>query len=103
MDAALKYWPFDGDFGMPGDRKLRDGIVTFRLSHTCVHCRGRIEPGTRGRSLTMLWDDGDGPTTGRYCAQCTEAMALIFRDDGAAFDARFNASALSGGQGGTAA
>ena len=89
IEDAMQYWPFDGDFGMPGDRKLRDGIVTFRKPHVCVHCFGEIKPGTRGRSLTMLWDDGDGPTTGRYCAECTEAMAICFTDDGAALDARF--------------
>ena len=88
MEAALKYNPFDGDFGMPGDRQLRDGIVTFRRQHKCVHCTGPIEPGTRGRSLTMLWADGDGPVTGRYCTSCTAAMALVFVDDGAALDAR---------------
>lgn len=92
LQQALKYWPFDGDFGMPGDRKLRDGIVTFRCSHHCIHCLGKIEPGTKGRSLTMLWDDGQGPSTGRYCTECTEAMAKVFKDDGAALDARFRAA-----------
>ena len=93
MEAALKYWPFDGDFGMPGDRKLRDGIVKFRYRHECVHCRGPVEPGTKGRSLTMLWEDGNGPVTGRYCTACTEAMAILFEDEGAAFDARFDLNA----------
>ena len=88
MESALKYWPFDGDFGMPGDRKLRDEIVTFRTRHACVNCTGPIEPGTKGRSLTMLWVDGNGPVTGRYCTACTEAMALVFNDDGAALEER---------------
>lgn len=90
LEKALRYNPFDGDFGEPGDRCLRDKIVTFRKGGKCVDCLDEIVPGTRGRSLTMLWADRSGPITGRYCKACTEAQATAFEDEGKALDARWN-------------
>lgn len=88
--AACSYNPFDGDFGDSGDRELRDKIVAFRFSHDCCLCPATIRKGEIGRSLTMLWADGaPAPVaTYRYCRACTEAMALVFKDDGKAINAR---------------
>lgn len=90
LAEATKYNPFDGDFGDPCDRTLRDGIVTFRFQHDCCLCPATIEKGESGRSLTMLWADGSPArvATYRYCHACTKAMAKVFRDNGRALDAR---------------
>jgi hypothetical protein len=88
LKEALRYNPFDGDFGEVGDRELRDKIVTFRTGG-CCHCCGQdIEPGTRGRSLTMLWVS-DGVMSYRYCAPCTQAQADSWTDEGRSLEARF--------------
>lgn len=85
LTEALKYNPFDGDFGEPGDRELRDKIVKFRKAGPCHICGGDVVPGTRGRSLTMLWMS-DGPMNYRYCSECTKAMAAVWTDEGRALD-----------------
>lgn len=88
LTEALRYFPFDGDFGNVGDRILRDKIVRFRKAGPCHICGVDVEPGTEGRSLTMLWVD-DGVMTYRYCTPCTQAMADNWSDDGKSLDARF--------------
>lgn len=88
LAEALKYNPFDGDFGDVGDRTLHDKIVCFRKPRRC-HCCGKdVKPGTQGRSLTMLWMS-DGPMSYAYCHECTEAQAKSWTDDGRALDARY--------------
>lgn len=86
---ALKYNPFEGDFGDVGDRILRDKIVRFRKSRTCHCCAQEVKPGTQGRSLTMLWMS-DGPMSYAYCHDCTEAQAKVWTDDGRAIENRFS-------------
>ena len=88
LDLALRYNPFEGDFGSPADRELSDKLVTFRKARPCHNCFGDVKPGTRGRSLTMLWD-GDGLMHYAYCAECTQAMAESWTDSGKAICARF--------------
>lgn len=81
MQSALEYDPFAGDFGDQGDRMLSDKIVKFRRGDSlCRECRGRIRPGSLGRSLKMLWADR-GPVTYRVCEDCTNAMALAIETD----------------------
>jgi len=88
LTEALRYYPFDGDFGNVGDRILRDKIVRFRKAGPCHICGGDVVPGTDGRSLTMLWVD-DGVMTYRYCTLCTQAMADSWLDNGKSLDKRF--------------
>lgn len=90
LAEACRYNPFDGDFGDPGDRTMRDKIVRFRFAHDCCMCPATIQKGETGRALTMLWADGSPAPicTYRYCAECTKAMALVFKDNGKALDAR---------------
>lgn len=89
LDLALHFNPFDGDKGDIGSRKLRDAIVRARQGKSGCHvCGGEVVPGTLIRSLVMLWAD-DGPQRYRYCAACTEAMAVSWADEGKALDVRY--------------
>jgi hypothetical protein len=88
LAEALKYNPFEGDFGDQGDRELSDKLVKFRKSAVCHVCAQEIALGTIGRSLTMLWQT-DGVMDYRYCHECTEAMAKNWTDDGEAICARY--------------
>jgi hypothetical protein len=88
LSEALKYNPFDGDFGDVGDRELRDKIVRFRKARACHCCAQKTKPGTLGRSLVMLWMT-DGPMSYAYCHECTQAQADSWTDEGAALDRRF--------------
>lgn len=89
LSRALDYNPFDGDFGEPGDRELKDKIVKFRKPRLCHCCAHEVEPGTLGRSLTMLWVS-DGPMSYAYCTDCTRAQAISWDDQGRALDRRFS-------------
>ena len=42
---CLKTDPFEGDFGSPGDKVLKDKIGTARKGGTCGICRQEIVPG----------------------------------------------------------
>jgi hypothetical protein len=89
LGRALEYNPFEGDFGDPGDRSLRDKIVNFRKAGGCHICGRDVKPGTLGRSLTMLWVSDRAVRTYRYCTACTEAMACCWTDEGKALDVRY--------------
>jgi len=88
LSEALKYNPFEGDFGDQGDREMSDKLVKFRKVNQCHVCGGNVEPGTTGRSLAMLWQT-DGMMTYRYCAECTQAQADSWTDNGKAICARY--------------
>lgn len=88
LTEALKYNPFDGDFGDQGDRELRDKLVKFRKRSTCQICAQEVIPGTIGRTLVMLWQS-DGIMDYRYCHECTKAMAKSWTDDGNAICSRY--------------
>ena len=88
LTEALKYNPFEGDFGDQCDREMSDKLVKFRVTNPCHICGGDVVPGTTGRSLTMLWAS-DGMMTYRYCAPCTQAQANSWTDNGKSIDARY--------------
>jgi hypothetical protein len=65
--------PFDGDFGSPQDRTLRDKIVVSRKAGGCHLCGQQIIPGTMIRSRTDIFD-GEIATY-RWCTECCVEMA----------------------------
>jgi hypothetical protein len=78
--------PFAGDFGDPGDRTLRDKMVSARKPAECHDCAQTIQPGERIRSRT---DVADGEMMSfKWCRLCCEAMELSGEDGGEAWDAR---------------
>ena len=78
--------PFEGDFGSPNDRTLRDKMVTARKAGECHLCGQQIQPGTRTRSMTAIFD-GELASY-RWCNACCAAMALSWEDAGTAYEAR---------------
>lgn len=73
MTDALDFDPFEGDFGVPGDRTLEDKMVCARKEHVCFHCCGPIAVGELHRSRR---DIADGQLMAfRWCAACCNAMA----------------------------
>lgn len=83
---CLKYYPFEGDFGSPGDRILSDRIVTTRKPAQCHMCLNPAEPGSRSRVLKAIYD-GELRTY-RWCSDCCAAMARVWDFDGDPFEER---------------
>lgn len=83
---CLKYYPFDGDFGAPGDRTLSDRIVTARREGECHDCAQTIHRGERTRRLCAIFDKE--MRSYRWCEACCCAMAGSWTDSGAALEAR---------------
>ena len=84
---ALQCDPFEGCRGWPGDRVLKDKIVTARKAGPCHICPGEIQPGERVRTRS---DVVGGQLMGwRWCAACCAAMASWWEDDGAALEGRY--------------
>lgn len=77
-EAVLQYYPFEGDFGMPDDRILRDRICTARKRGRCHICAQEIIPGTRTRSLSAKFDGELRSYC--WCDLCCAAMAEVHRD-----------------------
>lgn len=84
---CLQYNPFEGDFGEPGDRVLKDKICTSRKTGECHNCGTCIQPGERTRRLTAVF--GGQLLSYRWCELCCSAMAAWWTDDGEAMTARF--------------
>lgn len=83
---CLKVNPFEGDFGSPGDRVLKDKIGTARKGGTCGMCCQEITPGERVRLLAAVFD---GTLMNyRWCSACCGAMAASWTDDGEAWEER---------------
>lgn len=78
--------PFEGDFGDPGDRVLKDKIGTARKAGECHCCAQQIQPGERVRIRAEI-SDGQMMSF-RWCQKCCVAMASSWRDDGRAWGAR---------------
>ena len=83
---CLKVNPFEGDFGSPGDKVLKDKIGTARKGGTCGMCRQDIVPGERVRLLAAVFDGT--LMSYRWCSECCAAMAESWTDDGRAWEAR---------------
>ncbi len=83
---CLKTNPFEGDFGSPGDKVLKDKIGVARKAGACGMCRQEIVPGERVRMLSAVFD-GDLMNY-RWCQECCAAMAASRADNGDAWEAR---------------
>lgn len=83
---CLKTNPFEGDFGSPGDKVLKDKIVTARNGGACGMCRQEIVPGERVRTLVAVFDGA--LMNYRWCSACCASMADSWTDDGRAWEAR---------------
>ncbi len=83
---CLKCNPFEGDFGSPGDKVLKDKIVTARKGGTCGMCLQEIQPCERVRTLAAIFDGAMRHY--RWCEKCCEAMAASWTDNGDAWTAR---------------
>lgn len=70
---ALRYNPFEGDFGTQDDKTLSDKIVTVRKERACWHCLGAVKVGEKARSRTDLFDGEIHSYT--WCVKCCERMA----------------------------
>ena len=77
---------FDGDFGDPSDRVIRDKIVTTRKAKVCHLCGQIIPKGARSRAMSGIFD-GDFVTY-RWCVDCLTAMVESETDGGEAFSKR---------------
>jgi hypothetical protein len=85
-DKALNFDPFQGDFGAPGDRVLKNKMGVARKPGWCNDCAQQILPGERVRLMTARFD---GQLMNyRWCALCCAAMAKHEDDDGEAYEAR---------------
>lgn len=73
-DEILGFDPFEGDFGMPGDKVFKNKMVTARKEGPCAHCDATITPGQRVRSQQSKFD-GE-LMSHRWCELCCHAMAV---------------------------
>ena len=79
--------PFAGDFGGPGDRTLRNQMVTARVPHAeCSCCLGPIAVGERTRVQIEFFDGSMQDY--RWCSECCWAMARSWKDGGKAWGKR---------------
>lgn len=83
---CLSVNPFEGDFGDPSDRVLKDKIVTTRKDNECFLCNNKILKGERSRVLTCIFD-GELESY-RWCSECCHAMAVSIEDVGEAWEER---------------
>ena len=70
---ALKYNPFEGDFGEPGDITLKDKIGIIRKPRACHLCDDVIEKGERVRIRTDISQGNIMSFV--WCNKCCVAMA----------------------------
>lgn len=78
LESSLYFNPFDGDFGVPGDRTLKDKIVKFRKPHVCHICDADIKAGELGRNLVEVFYGDIGSFY--FCPECCVAMAKSVDD-----------------------
>ena len=83
---CLQCDPFEGDFGAPGDKCLKDRMGTARKPGPCSLCGQEIQPGERVRIAAHIFDGQ--LHSYRWCASCCAAMAASWEDDGRAYEAR---------------
>ncbi|MGL4576888.1 MAG: hypothetical protein ACRCV9_19025 [Burkholderiaceae bacterium] len=82
----LDFDPFQGDFGSPGDRVLKNKMGFARKAGECQNCAQEIQPGERVRIMNAVFD-GDLMSY-RWCALCCAAMAKSYKDNGEEYEAR---------------
>jgi len=75
--AVLDFDPFEGDFGMPGDKVFLNKLVTGRKQHQCSHCDGLIIIGEQHRYQSSKFD-GEFMVH-RWCAACCQAMVTVLQ------------------------
>ena len=85
---VLKYDPFSGDFGSPGDKTLSNKMVNCRKETKCHICGFATQRGTRIRVLTEKIDGGIHSY--RFCHECCHAMAKSWYDSGMELETRWN-------------
>jgi hypothetical protein len=85
-NECLEVNPFEGDFGTPSDRILKNKIVTARKGRVCGMCREVIKPGERIRTLTAIFDGQ--LMSYHWCSACCSAMATSWNDGGVAWESR---------------
>jgi hypothetical protein len=85
-DDCLSCYPFDGDFGCPDERILKDKIVVARKGGKCFLCGMDIKPGTRVRTMSHIFE-GELKYY-RWCTHCCYAMAKWGEDDGEEYERR---------------
>jgi len=83
---CLKCNPFEGDFGSPDDRVLKDKICTARKGGICGMCRQGIVPGERVRVLAAVFEGQ--LMSYRWCSECCAAMVASWTDEGRAWEAQ---------------
>lgn len=69
----LNFDPFEGDFGVPGDKIFTNRMVVARKHGPCSHCNTEIVKGERVRRQVSKFD-GE-LMTHRWCSLCCQAMA----------------------------
>jgi len=85
--ACLAFDLFDGDFGDPDDKVLKDKIVTnLGGPRPCAWCGETAELLTRNRVVVARFEGAIRQY--RYCEHCCIAMAKYEKDDGDAIEAR---------------
>lgn len=75
---VLTFPVFEGDFGDPHDKVLRNNMVQARKEHECHHCTGPIQLQERHRCMQGKYD-GEMRTF-RWCEACCDIMATYFED-----------------------
>lgn len=75
----ISTYPFEEDFGEPGDRTLTDKIVTARISGDCSGCENTISAGQRIRSRVDKLGSQGGIHTYRWCPWCCHNMYIRSR------------------------
>ena len=85
-NLCLQLNPFEGDFGKPTDRCLKDKIGIARKQSRCSLCNHEIMPKERIRIATHIFD-GEMHSY-RWCSACCAAMAKSWTDDGESYEER---------------
>lgn len=86
LNQCLTFNPFEGDFGCGDEVLFQNKIVTARKEHSCHHCNGKIEAGSKYRLMTEKVEGNI--KTFRWCGMCCVAMIIDAENGGFCFDNR---------------
>ena len=78
ISEALYFDPFEGDFGEPGDRTIKDKIVKFRKPHRCHICDVTTQVGEVGRNRVDVF--AGALYSVYFCHECCVAMVASLDD-----------------------